>query len=274
MKNFLISLLVTIIVYLNLSIENQEYCLSILKEGFHFFIIGSIILFVSYELLPIKVKDSIKELINYFLIKFENYEKTLFQKTKEKSKTDEFLINLINKIPYFKNKNIESIDFFKNIIKSIVYFISFIIIVLWDFVWNLVLKNVLDYIHNLGIYKKIQEVMLKANKWVILSCFISCFFIMEILGLYALILISEGLLATAGIVYVIKILMVFPVKIIYKENTEKLNSINWFNRRRILLTKAITWFEERESYINIKIFIKNKKEIVKLFYIKIKNMIQ
>ncbi len=223
----------------------------------HYFIIFLLITFCTYELLPKNILNFASNIGKKLANIYEQLDSKIQLENINYSNT------LQNKSKRIKIKKVSN-WFFRTIFLSL----AFIIIVFWDFFWNMLFKRIFSYLHSLKIYDKFKiYINQNANKYFVLFIFISLFIIMEYFGIYSGILIVQGNIILAILFYIAKFLMVFPVKVLYEEGHDKLVTISWFNRRKKLFVSFLLWFETTSSF-------KKAKELfhkLKLFLSRLKN---
>jgi hypothetical protein len=231
-----------------------------------------IISFCSYEFFPKFIQNLANEFFHKIASIYEHFDKKINLNTsllKEEIKTD-IKIEANVKVKRIKFQKISNWLF-----RTIFLSIAFIVIVFWDFFWNLVLKHFLSWIKTLNLYDKFSfYIQSEANKYFILFVFILLFLILEYFGIYSAVLFASGNILLGLLFYAAKFLMVFPLKILYKEGHDKLVSIIWFKRRKDLVVKLLIWFESTSSFLKAKSIIAKIRNSFKSLTSKIRAFFQ
>ena len=242
-----------------------------------YFIIGLLVLFCAYELLPRIVLDFGNKIALKMATVYESFDKKINLERKEISQEistlDRYLNSMLNSIHIFP-KSIKKVRFKKIthwLFRTIFLFTAFIVIVFWDIFWHMILKYFFTFIKTLKIYEKFSiYIKTKANKYFVLFIFILLFVIMEYFGIYTAVLVASGNILLGILFYIAKFAMVFPVKILYKVGHDKLVEIPWFLRRKILLLSVLIWFEQTSSFAKAKEMLSSVKKKLKDIYSKIR----
>jgi hypothetical protein len=148
---------------------------------------------------------------------------------------------------------------FKHIIIGI---LAFGYIVFEKIFWEKFAVHIINHIKEKDFYNKFETLILASNRYIILLSFILFFSVSEIMGLYALILFSKGMLIFGIIMYIVKLLPVIVAFSLLEKAKDKLYSFNWFKISHIFILKWINELKESKSYIAIRTKIAEIKSLI------------
>jgi hypothetical protein len=147
--------------------------------------------------------------------------------------------------------------------------LAFIYLLLEYLFWDTILKPIYLQFKKLQLYKAILEWIQAQNKYLILTIFVLFFGISEIMGIWALALLSQGFVGLFIVIYIIKFIPVAVAFTILKNSKERLLTINWFAVVYHFTMKMLYIIRTNSLFLRSKEFLEHIKtriqSITKLF---------
>lgn len=106
--------------------------------------------------------------------------------------------------------------------------LAFIYLLLEYLFWDTILKPIYLQFKKLQLYQAILEWIQAQNKYFILTIFVLFFGLSEIMGIWALAILSQGFVGLFIVIYIIKFIPVAVAFTILKNSKERLLTIQWF----------------------------------------------
>lgn len=106
--------------------------------------------------------------------------------------------------------------------------LAFVYLLLEYLFWDTILKPIYLQFKKLQLYQAILEWIQAQNKYLILTIFVLFFGISEIMGIWALAILSQGFVGLFVVIYIIKFIPVAVAFTILKNSKERLLTIQWF----------------------------------------------
>ncbi len=106
--------------------------------------------------------------------------------------------------------------------------LAFIYLLLEYLFWDTILKPIYLQFKKLQLYQAILEWIQAQNKYLILTIFVLFFGLSEIMGIWALAILSQGFVGLFVVIYIIKFIPVAVAFTILKNSKERLLTIQWF----------------------------------------------
>jgi len=121
----------------------------------------------------------------------------------------------------------------KRLLKFILYIIEFIFILLYivleEIVWDNFAEPIYKYIKYLRIFERIDLLLKKSNRYVVLAVFLMPFVIGELIGLATPILIVKEYFLLAVLAYALKLLIVAFAFWVFNTQKKRLLSFKWLD---------------------------------------------
>ena len=138
-------------------------------------------------------------------------------------------------------------------------FLAFFYLLLEYLFWDTILKPIYLQFKKLHLYQATLEWIQAQNKYLILTIFILFFGISEILGLWALALLSEGFVSLFVAIYIIKFIPVAVAFTILENSKERLLTIGWFPSLYNFTMKILHIIRRNSLFVQSKLFIEGIK---------------
>ncbi len=168
-------------------------------------------------------------------------------------------------------------ELLKKLLKKLKLFLetSFVIlyIVLEELIWERFAQPIYRYIKYLKPFEKLENILAKSNKYVVLTVFIISLVVGEGMGVISPIIALKGFPVLALIVYGLKIVIAAFAFWVFNSQKKLLLSFSWINYLYEKIMLFAEWIKQTQIYITV---INNAKKIkiyLKLKYIEFKNYI-
>ena len=166
-------------------------------------------------------------------------------------------------------------------IKKALYFLFYILqvtlillyLILEELVWDRFAKPIFKYIKYLKPFEKLEQLLKKTNRYVILLIFIVSLVVGEGFGILSPVIAIKGYPTLAIIVYGLKLIIAAFAFWILNTQKEALLSFKWFAYAYNKTMYAINWIKSTKAYKNAIDTISKIKLYIKLKYIDLKNYI-
>lgn len=138
-------------------------------------------------------------------------------------------------------------------------FIAFFYLLLEYLFWDTILKPIYLQFKKFQLYKVTLEWIQAQNKYLILTIFILFFGISEILGIWALALLSQGFVSLFVVIYIIKFIPVAVAFTILENSKERLLTIGWFATLYHFAMKVLHIIRTNSLFVQSKLFLEGIK---------------
>ena len=167
---------------------------------------------------------------------------------------------------------------FYNIVKKLLFYIQIVLIAIYlileELVWDRFAKPLFRYIKYLKLFQRLEQLLQRANRYVILVLFLLPFIIGELLGLLSPILVLKGYVVGGIVLYVLKLLIVTFAFWLFKVEQKKLLSFKIINYGYKKIVQFTRWIKTTQAFITITRLIKKTKIWIKLKYANFKTFIK
>ena len=138
-----------------------------------------------------------------------------------------------------------------------------------ELVWDVFAKPVYEYISKLEILKSLQKKLEHTNRYLILVIFVLLFATVEAAGVYAGVLLLQGNVLPAVVLYISKIPIAAFTFWLFGVTKDKLLSFDWFRWLYNKIISAFEWVKHTRIYQDVKISISHIKSKIKLYKTKL-----
>lgn len=145
-------------------------------------------------------------------------------------------------------------------------FLVFTYIIFEEVIWEGIAKPIFTYVHGLKIVQKVEVVLQRSNRYVILSLFLLMFVLVEAAGIYAGILIVSGQVVLALALYISKIPITAFTFWLFRVTEDKLMQFGWFKWLYEKIMAMIDWIKGCEVYIKTLEKAKSLKASIKTWF--------
>jgi len=152
--------------------------------------------------------------------------------------------------------------------QTIIKYILFIIYFIFEEIIIKTAKRLLQFIRKFSFYDEFIEFITKSNDFILLISFLFIATLAETSATFAVFLMAKGFFVLGVVFYILKIIIYIPTIDIFKHNKKRLlkyRIIKTFYYWYLFILKS-------QIYRNIKKFIKDIKEKIKLFFKPVKEM--
>ncbi len=167
---------------------------------------------------------------------------------------------------------------FNKVLKRLFFYTQVVLIALYlifeEIVWDRFAKPLFRYIKYLKLFQKLEALLNRANRYVILALFLLPFVIGELLGILSPIVAVKGYVILGVILYVLKLLIVAFAFWLFKVEQEKLLSFKFVNYSYQKILQFTNWIKTTQAFKTIKRLIEKAKVWVKLQYANLKRVIR
>jgi hypothetical protein len=166
----------------------------------------------------------------------------------------------------------------KKILQRLFFYIQIVLIALYlifeEIVWDRFAKPLFRYIKHLKLFQKLELILNKANRYVILALFLLPFVMGELLGVLSPIVALKGYVILAVALYVLKLLIVAFAFWLFKVEQDKLLSFKIVNFSYQKILEFTTWVKTTQAFKTIKRIIEKAKVWLKVHYANLKRVIR
>jgi len=166
----------------------------------------------------------------------------------------------------------------KKILQRLFFYIQIVLIALYlifeEIVWDRFAKPLFRYIKHLKLFQKLELILNKANRYVILALFLLPFVMGELLGVLSPIVALKGYVILAVALYVLKLLIVAFAFWLFKVEQDKLLSFKIVNFSYQKILEFTTWVKTTQAFKTIKRIIEKAKVWLKVRYANLKRVIR
>ncbi len=138
-------------------------------------------------------------------------------------------------------------------------------IVFEELIWEQIAYPVYRYVHSLQILQKVERVLGRVNRYVVLVIFIVLLGSVELLGMYAGVLFLGGHILSGLLLYISKIPIAAFTFWMFRVTEEKLMRFGWFKWLYERLMGAIGWIKSLEIYRGTMAQVHTTKERIKIW---------
>ena len=168
-------------------------------------------------------------------------------------------------------------QFLKKLLKKLLFYIQITLILIYvtleELVWERFAEPIFKYIKYLKPFEKLEQILSKTNRYVVLFIFIVLLVLGEGLGLLSPIIAIKGYPIFAISIYAFKLLIVAFAFWIFNTQKELLLSFKFVAYLYDKLMLLIEWIKSTEVYKYTKELIHRVKITIKVKYRNIKNYI-
>jgi hypothetical protein len=165
----------------------------------------------------------------------------------------------------------------KKLLKITLFLIEFVFILLYIFleeiVWDNFAEPIFKYIKYLRIFERLEIILKRSNKYVVLTVFLMPFVIGELIGLATPILVVKEYFLLAALAYALKLLIVAFAFWVFNTQKKRLLSFKWLDFLYKKTIYIINKIKETKVYKSAKIGAKKAKIFIKEKFRSIKNKI-
>ncbi len=142
-----------------------------------------------------------------------------------------------------------------------------------EVVWERFAQPIYRYIKYLKPFEKLEQLLAKSNRYVVLLIFIISLVVGEGFGLLSPIVAIWGYPFLAIVVYGLKLVVVAFAFWVFNTQKELLLSFKWLNYLYKKILAIIDWIKATQVYKDVVSRVKKIKLYIKVKYIEIKNYI-
>ena len=128
----------------------------------------------------------------------------------------------------------------------------FLYILFEELVWETIARPVYDYIHSLRLLQKVEKHIHRMHPWLLLGIFLLIFAVVELLGILAGVLLVQGNVLFATLMYTAKIPVAAFTFWLFRIAQDKLLSIGWFSYAYGFVMEKIEWLKATDVYRTVK----------------------
>ena len=166
----------------------------------------------------------------------------------------------------------------KKILQRLFFYIQIVLISLYlileEIVWDRFAKPLFRYIKYLKIFQKLEALLKRANRYVILVLFLLPFVIGELLGILSPIVAVKGYVVLGVVLYGLKLLIVAFAFWLFKTEQEKLLSFKIVNYAYQKIIQFTTWIKTTQAFKTIKRVTEKLKIWIKVKYANLKRIVK
>lgn len=128
------------------------------------------------------------------------------------------------------------------------FLLSALVVILLELFWELGFRGISRSFERSGVASHVRRWIRGLPGWGVLLLFVTPFFLMELIGIFALGAFVSGFIWFGLGLYLIKVLFFIPVHFILHTGKAQLMAIPWFRRRYDIATGTLDWFKTTQSY--------------------------
>lgn len=132
-----------------------------------------------------------------------------------------------------------------------------------EIVWEYIAVPIKNKLSSMKILQGVQTSIESKTAYQTLGIFLVLFILVEVAGIYAGILLVQGLVVTAVILYASKLPLAGLTFWIFSFSKVKLLSIDWFETLYNLVMRLFDWIKSTRIYRKVRYSIRNVKRYVK-----------
>jgi hypothetical protein len=155
---------------------------------------------------------------------------------------------------------------YRKIINALLTVLVFIYLILEELIWERIAEPIYDFIRELKILQTLEQVILRLNRYTVLTLFLALFVAVESLGVVAIGLFANGQVIVASVVYLGKIPITAFTFWLFKVAKDTLMSFAWFKVCYEWLMSILLKIKTSAIYVNIKSKILSVKMWFKAFW--------
>ncbi len=168
-------------------------------------------------------------------------------------------------------------DSLRKLLKKLFFPIQLLFVLIYvifeELVWERFAEPIYRYIKYLKPFEKLESILSKSNKYVVLTVFIISLVIGEGMGVASPIVALKGYPVLAIIVYGLKLVIAAFAFWVFNTQKELLLSFAWLNYLYQKTMFAFNWVKETEIYKSVIKSAKRVKLYIKIKYTDFKNYI-
>ena len=138
--------------------------------------------------------------------------------------------------------------FFRKLLRPFEYLLVLIFILFEELVWERLAEPLYEAIRNLRLLQRLEGVVLRINRYLILLLFVALFVSVELAGVTAGVLIVQGMVLSGLLLYALKIPIAAFTFWLFGVSRPKLLSFAWFRWGYEKLLAFLEWIKSRTIY--------------------------
>ena len=142
-------------------------------------------------------------------------------------------------------------------------FLVFAYIIFEELVWETIAKPIYEYLHSLKILQKVEILIHKLHRLVLLILFLVLFIQVELLGFTAVALLAKGQVYSGVLLYMGKIPIGAFTFWLFRISKDKLMTFGWFKATYDFIMEIIDKIKASQIYQDIKSKTKYMKSYIK-----------
>lgn len=152
---------------------------------------------------------------------------------------------------------------FSRLFNILLTILILIYLILEELIWDRIADPIYRFLHGLKILHHLEEVIQHLNRYTLLALFLLLFVAVELLGVFAIALIAQGLILPGIFLYAGKIPIAAFTFWLFRIAQDKLLTFTWFKFCYGAILTLINSIKTSRVYINIKTKLHNVKTWVK-----------
>ncbi len=159
--------------------------------------------------------------------------------------------------------------FLKKLLDRLILLIQLILVVIFivfeEVIWEGIAQPIYRYIHELHILQAFEARLRKLNRYVLLVLFLILFVSVEGAGMLAGVMLVQGRVVTAVLLYAAKIPIAAFVFWMFHATESTLLSFDWFHWTYEKILAFFAWIKEREIYREARAMFRETKASFRVF---------
>ena len=148
---------------------------------------------------------------------------------------------------------------FRKFITLIQYILVLLFILFEELIWEGIAEPLYGYIHSLRILQRLEGLVRRVNRYLILVIFVGLFVAVELAGVTAGVLMVNGMGLYGLALYALKIPIAAFTFWLFRISREKLLSFGWFRWSYGKILSFMAWLKSRPIYLDTMTKIKALK---------------
>jgi hypothetical protein len=160
---------------------------------------------------------------------------------------------------------------FTRIFNILLTILILIYLILEELIWDRIADPIYRFLHRLKILQHLEEFIQRLNRYTLLALFLLLFVAVELLGVFAIALIAQGLILPGILLYAGKIPIAAFTFWLFRVAQDKLLTFTWFKFCYGAILTLINNIKTSRVYLNIKtklhavkIWVKTHAQRIKL----------
>ncbi len=159
--------------------------------------------------------------------------------------------------------------FLKKLLDRLILLIQLILVVIFivfeEVIWEGIAQPIYHYIHDLHILQVLEARLRKLNRYVLLVLFLILFVSVEGAGMLAGVMLLQGRVVTAVLLYAAKVPIAAFVFWMFHATESTLLSFDWFHWTYEKIMAFFAWIKEREIYREARAMFREVKASFRAF---------